>query len=116
MLKNLEMNYTIELNPTKLFDAQTIASFCNQMVELNKHRVFPRITLESAFFIQIERKGIIKTAVVVFLISENETDEISEKAYDMEIVGVAICDGKPNDEQVLEIAKEIKSHSVAQLN
>lgn len=112
MLKNLEMNYTIELNPTKLFDAQTIAKFCSQMVELNKHRVFPRTTLESAFFIQIERKGIIKTAVVVFLISENE----DEKSYDIEIVGVAICDEKPNGEKVLEIAKEIKSHSVAQLN
>ncbi len=115
MLKNLEMNYTIELNPTKLFNALTIAKFCNQMVELNKHRVFPRITLESAFFIQIERKGIIKTAVVVFLISENE-DEANEKSYDVEIVGVAICDEKPSEEQVLEIAKEIKAHSVSQLN
>jgi hypothetical protein len=115
MLKNLEMNYTIELNPANLFDALTIAKFCNQMVELNKHRVFPRTTLESAFFIQIERKGIIKTAVVVFLISENE-NEPEEKSYDVEIIGVAICDGKPNEKEVLEIAKEIKAHSVSQLN
>ena len=115
MLKNLEMNYTIELNPAKLFDAVTIAKFCNQMVELNKHRVFPRTTLESAFFIQIERKGIITTAVVVFLISENE-DEPNERSYDVEISGVALCDEKPSEENVLEIAKEIKAHSVAILN
>lgn len=110
------MNYSIELNPAKLFEAETIAIFCNQMVELNKHRVLPRLTLESAFFTQIERKGVVRTAVVVFLISEIETDEISEKAYDMEIVGIAICDEKPSEEQIFEIAKEIKSHSVAQLN
>ena len=115
MLKNLEMNYTIELNPANLFDALTIGKFCNQMVALNKHRVFPRTTLESAFFIQIERKGIIKTAVVVFLISENE-NEPEEKSYGVEIIGVAICDGKPNEKEVLEIAKEIKAHSVSQLN
>jgi hypothetical protein len=110
------MNYTIEIDAAKLFDPIVIAKFCNQMVELNKHRVFPRTTLESAMFIEVERKGVKKTALIVFQITENEDNHFYEREFDVEIVGVALCDEKPSEENVLEIAKEIKAHSVAILN
>jgi len=110
------MKYTIEIDASKLFDPIVIAKFCNQMVEMNQHRVFPRTTLESAMFVQVERKGVKKTALIVFHITENEDNNFAEKEFDVEIVGVALCDEKPSEENVLEIAKEIKAHSVAILN
>lgn len=110
------MNYTIEIDAAKLFDPIVIAKFCNQMVEMNQHRVFPRTTLESAMFVNVERKGVIRTALIVFQITPNEDNDFYEREFDVEIVGVALCDEKPSEENVLEIAKEIKAHSVAILN
>jgi hypothetical protein len=80
------------------------------------HRVFPRTTLESAMFVNVEKQGVRRTALIVFQITQNEGNDFSEKKFDVEIVGVALCDEKPSEEKVLEIAKEIKAHSVAILN
>jgi hypothetical protein len=110
------MNYTIEIDAAKLFDPIVIAKFCNQMVEMNQHRVFPRTTLESAMFVNVERQGVKRTALIVFHITPNEDNHFYEREFDVEIVGVALCDEKPSEEKVLEIAKEIKAHSVAILN
>jgi sugar/nucleoside kinase (ribokinase family) len=110
------MNYTIEIDAEKLFDPIVIAKFCNQMVEMNHHRVFPRTTLESAMFVNVEKQGVRRTALIVFQITQNEGNDFSAKEFDVEIVGVALCDEKPSEEKVLEIAKEIKAHSVALLN